>query len=107
MSRQNSRYSSFDVLDSSKGRSLLVAALTDLNPIRVQELDSDGHAVTTAFKAPEKTVMWHGALAARALLEDRNLTLVPSVVLYLNDSEVFFYIASQVTKNGDMSLAQL
>uniref|UniRef100_A0ACD5WSR0 Uncharacterized protein n=1 Tax=Avena sativa TaxID=4498 RepID=A0ACD5WSR0_AVESA len=80
------------------------AIASDLNRTRIQELDSDGHAVTTALKAPERTVKWHGALVARALLEDQNLTLAPSVPDW---SSSLLLTASQATENGDMSLAQM
>ena len=40
------------------------AIASDLNRTRIQELDSDGHAVTTALKAAERTVKWHGTLVA-------------------------------------------
>ncbi|KQK23256.1 hypothetical protein BRADI_1g72280v3 [Brachypodium distachyon] len=80
------------------------AIASDLNRTRIQELDSDGHAVTTALKAPERTVKWHGALVARSLLEDKNLTLAPSVPDW---SSSLILTASQATENGDMSLAQM
>uniref|UniRef100_A0A0D9VQF1 GPI inositol-deacylase n=1 Tax=Leersia perrieri TaxID=77586 RepID=A0A0D9VQF1_9ORYZ len=164
--KKNSGYSSFNVSDHSKGKSMLVAALmdiitsncdnadysilmqetatdsplaerlspsavpglwddvqrehvavpfatwalanwaiaSDLNRSRIQELDSDGHAVTTALKAPERTVKWHGAMVARALLEDQNLTLAPSVPEWCSS---LLLTASQAAENGDMSLAQM
>ncbi|KAG8073748.1 hypothetical protein GUJ93_ZPchr0006g41948 [Zizania palustris] len=80
------------------------AIASDLNRSRIQELDSDGHAVTTALKAPERTVKWHGAMVARALLEDQNLTLAPSVPDWCSS---LLLTASQAAENGDMSLAQM
>ncbi|GJN30498.1 hypothetical protein PR202_gb18807 [Eleusine coracana subsp. coracana] len=80
------------------------AIASDVNRTRIQELDSDGHAVATALKAPERTVKWHGALVARALLEDHKLTLpatVPDWCLSLLST------ASQATENNDMPLGQL
>ncbi|KAL6649354.1 hypothetical protein ACP70R_013578 [Stipagrostis hirtigluma subsp. patula] len=80
------------------------AIASDLNRIRIQELDSDGHAVATALKAPERTVKWHGALVARALLDDQNLTLSPSVPDWCSS---LLSTASQATENDDMPLGQL
>ncbi|KAF0911254.1 hypothetical protein E2562_008014 [Oryza meyeriana var. granulata] len=80
------------------------AIASDLNRSRIQELDSDGHAVTTALKAPERTVKWHGAMVARALLEDQNLNLAPSVPDWCSS---LLLTASQAAENGDMSLAQM
>ncbi|KAL6645440.1 hypothetical protein ACP70R_017048 [Stipagrostis hirtigluma subsp. patula] len=80
------------------------AIASDLNRIRIQELDSDGHAVASALKAPERTVKWHGALVARALLDDQNLTLSPSVPDWCSS---LLSTASQATENDDMPLGQL
>lgn len=80
------------------------AIASDLNRTLVQELDSDGHAVATALKAAERTVKWHGTLVARALLEDQNLALAPSVPDWCSS---LLSTASQATANDDMSLGQL
>uniref|UniRef100_A0A0E0CWC7 DUF676 domain-containing protein n=1 Tax=Oryza meridionalis TaxID=40149 RepID=A0A0E0CWC7_9ORYZ len=80
------------------------AIASDLNRSRIQELDSDGHTVTTALKAPERTVKWHGAMVARALLEDQNLTLAPSVPDWCSS---LLLTASRAAENGDMALAQM
>ncbi|CAL4921143.1 unnamed protein product [Urochloa decumbens] len=80
------------------------AIASDLNRTRIQELDSDGHAVATALKASERTVKWHGTLVARSLLEDQNLALAPSVPDWCSS---LLSTASQATENNDMSLGQL
>ncbi|ONL94351.1 alpha/beta-Hydrolases superfamily protein [Zea mays] len=80
------------------------AIASDLNRTLVQELDSDGHAVATALKAAERTVKWHGTLVARALLEDQNLALAPSVPDWCSS---LLSTASQATANDDMPLGQL
>ncbi|XP_066384007.1 uncharacterized protein [Miscanthus floridulus] len=80
------------------------AIASDLNRTRIQELDSDGHAVATALKAAERTVKWHGTLVARALLEDQNLALAPSVPDWCSS---LLSTASQATANNDMPLGQL
>ncbi|KAL6867252.1 hypothetical protein ACP4OV_015276 [Aristida adscensionis] len=80
------------------------AIASDLNRTCIQELDRDGHAVATALKAPERTVKWHGALVARALLEDQNLPLAPSVPDWCSS---LLSTASQATENNDMPLGQL
>lgn len=80
------------------------AIASDLNRSRIQELDSDGHTVTTALKAPERTVKWHGAMVARALLEDQGLTLAPSVPDWCSS---LLLTASRAAENGDMALAQM
>ncbi|KAF8776108.1 hypothetical protein HU200_003792 [Digitaria exilis] len=80
------------------------AIASDLNRTRIQELDSDGHAVSTALKAAERTVKWHGTLVARALLEDQNLALAPSVPDWCSS---LLSTASQATENNDMPLGQL
>ncbi|XP_062210135.1 uncharacterized protein LOC133911760 isoform X2 [Phragmites australis] len=80
------------------------AIASDLNRSRIQELDSDGHAVATALKAPERTVKWHGVLVARALLEDQNLTLALSVPDWCSS---LLSTASQATESDDMPLGQL
>ncbi|CAN6296242.1 unnamed protein product [Urochloa humidicola] len=80
------------------------AIASDLNRTRIQELDSDGHAVATALKASERTVKWHGALVARSLLEDQNLALAPSVPEWCSS---LLSTASQATENNDMPLGQL
>ncbi|CAL4929452.1 unnamed protein product [Urochloa decumbens] len=80
------------------------AIASDLNRTRIQELDSDGHAVATALKAAERTVKWHGTLVARSLLEDQNLALAPSVPDWCSS---LLSTASQATQNNDMPLGQL
>ncbi|WVZ55736.1 hypothetical protein U9M48_006360 [Paspalum notatum var. saurae] len=80
------------------------AIASDLNRTHIQELDSDGHAVATALKASERTVKWHGTLVARALLEDQNLALAPSVPDWCSS---LLSTASQATENNDMPLGQL
>ncbi|KAG2554250.1 uncharacterized protein LOC120647062 isoform X2 [Panicum virgatum] len=80
------------------------AIASDLNRTRIQDLDRDGHAVATALKAAERTVKWHGALVARALLEDQNLALAPSVPDWCCS---LLSTASQATENNDMPLGQL
>ncbi|XP_062216625.1 uncharacterized protein LOC133916796 isoform X2 [Phragmites australis] len=80
------------------------AIASDLNRTRIQELDSDGHAVATALKAPERTVKWHGTLVARALLEVQNSTLASSVPDWCYS---LLSTASQATENNDMPLGQL
>lgn len=80
------------------------AIASDLNRSRIQELDSDGHTVTTALKAPERTVKWHGAMVARALLEDQSLNLAPSVPDWCSS---LLLTASRAAENGDMALAQM
>ncbi|KAK3150686.1 hypothetical protein QOZ80_3AG0236350 [Eleusine coracana subsp. coracana] len=80
------------------------AIASDVNRTRIQELDSDGHAVATALKAPERTVKWHGALVARALLEDHKLTLPATVPDWCSS---LLSTASQATENNDMPLGQL
>jgi protein SERAC1 len=80
------------------------AIASDLNRTRIQELDSDGHAVATALKAPERTVKWHGTLVAQALLEDHKLTLPATVPDWCSS---LLSTASQATENDDMPLGQL
>ncbi|CAN6302023.1 unnamed protein product [Urochloa humidicola] len=80
------------------------AIASDQNRTRIQELDSDGHAVATALKASERTVKWHGTLVARSLLEDQNLALAPSVPDWCSS---LLSTASQATENNDMPLGQL
>jgi protein SERAC1 len=80
------------------------AIASDLNRTRIQELDSDGHAIATALKAHERTVKWHGALVARALLEDHKLTLPATVPDWCSS---LLSTASQATENDDMPLGQL
>ncbi|CAN6290436.1 unnamed protein product [Urochloa humidicola] len=80
------------------------AIASDLNRTRIQELDSDGHAVATALKAAERTVKWHGTLVARSLLEDQKLALAPSVPDWCSS---LLSTASQATENNDMPLGQL
>ncbi|XP_078444106.1 alpha/beta-Hydrolases superfamily protein [Wolffia australiana] len=45
----------------------------------IHELDSDGRAVLSALTARERTVKWHGSMAALVLLEDPSLPLTSSV----------------------------
>jgi protein SERAC1 len=79
------------------------AIASDLNRTRIQELDSDGHAVTTALKAHDRTVKWHGALVARALSKDHKLNLPAAVPDWCSS----LLSTAQVAENDDMPLGQL
>ncbi|KAM7521034.1 hypothetical protein LguiB_019996 [Lonicera macranthoides] len=80
------------------------AMASEANRSHIQELDRDGHAVTTALQAPERSVKWHGSLVARLLLEDRNLPLNDSISDW---SSSLLSTATQASKSKDVSLAEM
>ncbi|KAF5747063.1 hypothetical protein HS088_TW06G01241 [Tripterygium wilfordii] len=80
------------------------AMASEVNRFRIQELDQDGYAVTTALMAPERSVKWHGSLVARLLLEDHNLPLNDSVSDW---SSTLLSTVSQASKNEDIPLAHV
>lgn len=80
------------------------AMASEANRSHIQELDRDGHAVTTALQAPERSVKWHGSLVARLLLEDRNLPLNDSISDW---SSSLLSTVTQASKSEDISLAQM
>ncbi|XP_008795143.1 uncharacterized protein LOC103710976 isoform X2 [Phoenix dactylifera] len=80
------------------------ALASELNRSHIQELDRDGHAIMTALMAPERTVKWHGSLAAQALLDDWNLPLTVSVP---NWSSSLLSTAFYASEAEDVALARV
>ncbi|KAL8166032.1 hypothetical protein V2J09_007531 [Rumex salicifolius] len=80
------------------------ALASEENRIHIQELDSDGHVVTTALAAPERSVKWHGSLVARLLLEDKSLELNDSICDW---STSLLSTISQACRDEDIPLAQV
>ncbi|XP_057470207.1 uncharacterized protein LOC130759118 isoform X2 [Actinidia eriantha] len=80
------------------------AMASNENRSHIQELDQDGHAVMTALITAERSVKWHGSLAARFLLEDRSLPLNDSVPDW---SFSLLSTVSQASKSEDIPLAKV
>lgn len=80
------------------------ALASELNRTRILELDSDGQAIMTTLRAPERSVKWHGCLVARALVDDPKLPLNVSVPDW---SSSLLSTAFHSSNSEDVTLAQV
>ncbi|XP_042429926.1 uncharacterized protein LOC122016621 isoform X1 [Zingiber officinale] len=80
------------------------ALASELNRTRILELDSDGQAIMTTLRAPERSVKWHGCLVARALVDDPKLPLNVSVPDW---SSSLLSTAFHASNSEDVTLAQV